>query len=516
MSRQNIAAIDLGTNSFHLIVVRVNEQGNFEIIDRVKEVIRLGEGSGGDIKNILPEAQDRAVETLKVFKGIADSHNAELRAIATSAVREAGNRKEYLDRVYNECGVSIEVVSGTEEARLIYLGILKAVPIYDQTSLSIDIGGGSVEFIVGYQGSILFSKSIKLGAVRLTQKFFPDYEITKERIDKCRSWVKGEIYPVWQRIKKHNLQITIGSSGTIIAIGNMILGELHGEKTSNYNINNFTITSEELKKIEKIVLSQKDIDKRKKLKGLDSKRADIIPAGVIILSTIFELFDISEMTISDYALREGVIVDSMWKYGREDFEKFKLKNIRRNSINHLADTFIYDRTHCDHVADLGLRLFDQLQPLHKLDDASREYLEAAAILHDIGHHISHEQHHKHSVYIIQNSELLGFNETEKNIIANIARYHRKSHPKKSHPEYNYLSSEQKEIVRKLASILRVADSLDRTHSKNIQDIDVLEFNGSVKLKLTYIREKPDIELWNLERRKYLFEEVFGKGLEVEF
>jgi exopolyphosphatase/guanosine-5'-triphosphate,3'-diphosphate pyrophosphatase len=515
MSSKNIAAIDLGTNSFHLIVVKVNEKGNFEIIDRVKEVIRLGEGSSGDIKFILPEAQDRAVNTLKAFKGIADSHNAELRAIATSAVREAQNGKEFVQRVYNECAVNIEVVSGTEEARLIYLGILKAVPIYDVTSLSIDIGGGSVEFIVGKEGGILYSKSIKLGAVRLTQKFFPDYVVTKERIDKCRSWVKGEIYPVWQRINEYSVKLSVGSSGTIIAIGNMILGELYGEKTSNYDINNYVIKSEDLKKIETIVLSKKDIEKRKKIKGLDSKRADIIPAGVIILSTIFDLFGIDKMTVSDYALREGVIVDSMRKYESEEFERHKLKNIRRNSINHLADTFIYDRAHCDHVASLALQLYDQLQPIHKLEDSSREYLEAAAILHDIGHHISHEQHHKHTVYIIQNSELLGFNEAEKNIIANIARYHRKSHPKKSHAEYNYLNDEQKVKVKKLASILRVADSLDRTHHKNIQNIDVTGFNGQVRLKLQYIHSFPEIELWNLERRKQLFEEVFGKELVVE-
>ncbi len=186
MKSDNLAAIDVGTNSFHLIVVKVKEDGNFEIIDREKEVIRLGEGSSGDIKVIKDEAVERAISTLKKFKGIADSHNAPVRAVATSAVREAQNKNEFIEKVLKQTGVEIEVVSGQEEARLIYLGALAAVPIYNKKALVIDIGGGSTEFIIGRRGDSKFSISLKIGAVRLTQKFFPKNEITKVGIRKLQ------------------------------------------------------------------------------------------------------------------------------------------------------------------------------------------------------------------------------------------------------------------------------------------------------------------------------------------
>ncbi|MCK5086967.1 MAG: hypothetical protein KAQ90_05570, partial [Melioribacteraceae bacterium] len=190
---KKIAAIDIGTNSFHLIVVRLSGSGNFEIIDREKEVIRLGEGNVGDIKEIKPEPAKRAINTLNRFKGIADSHDAKIRAVATSAVREAFNRDDFLNEVYEKTGIEIEVVSGLEEARLIYLGMLKAVPVFEKKSFCLDIGGGSTEFILGKKGKIIYANSLKLGAVRLSQQFFPDYKLTKDRIDICRRWIEGEI-----------------------------------------------------------------------------------------------------------------------------------------------------------------------------------------------------------------------------------------------------------------------------------------------------------------------------------
>lgn len=511
MKFEKLAAIDVGTNSFHLIIVNVKDDGNFEIVDREKEVIRLSEGSAGDIKIIRYDAMERAVAALRRFKGIADSHGAKIRAVATSAVREAHNRLEFLNRVFDETGIEIEIISGNEEARLIYLGVLKAVPVYGNSALVIDIGGGSTEFLLGREGNSDYSISLKIGAVRLTQKFFPDFEITQKRIDECRHWVEGEIFHVAEMVQKSGYEICIGSSGTIMSAGLMINALKKGEEPSGNILNNFEFTRDELKKIEVEVLSHRTLGRRKKIPGLDVKRADIIPAGIIILSTIFDQFRLEKMTISGYALREGIIIDTLQKAQNIE-RKPNLTDIRYESVRHLSESCNYDREHCRHVAALASRLFDQLTEIHQLPAEDKEYLEAAALLHDIGYHIAHNNHHHHSYYIIRNSELLGFNEAEIDIIAHVARYHRKSHPKDSHREFSELPERVQNVIRRLASILRIADAFDRTHSRVIEEINVKIQGDRVILDLGNSGAPRDIELWNFERRKGLFEELFGKKI----
>lgn len=509
--KKTLAAIDIGTNSFHLIVVRVNERGNFEIIDREKEVIRLGEGSAGDIKFIKEEAIQRALITLARFKGIADSHGAKVRAVATSAVREAHNRNDFINRALSECGVEIEIVSGNEEARLIYLGILKAVPVFEKKALVIDIGGGSTEFLLGEKGEYRYALSLKLGAVRLTQKFFPDYNVTASRVKECRKWIEGELFAVSKYARKEHFELSVGSSGTIMAAGLMIQSRKKKEISSSGMLNNFEFTRAQLFEIEEEILKHKTASERGAIPGLDQKRADIIPAGIIILAQIFRQFNLKKMTISEYALREGIIIDSLQKQESKGANP-KLSNIRLESITHLTEIFKFDYEHCAHVTNLSLQIFDQMKELHQLDNMCREYLEAAGRLHDIGYHISHSDHHRHSHYIIMNSELLGFNENEVGIIANIARYHRKSHPKPNHTDFVALPEKSKNIVMKLASILRVADSLDRTHQKKVKKIKVEITPKHIDFYLNTSSMSIDIELWNLERRKALFEMVYGRAL----
>lgn len=509
---QNFAAIDIGTNSFHLIVVRVKNNGNFEIIDREKEVIRLGEGYSGDIKFIKPATIERAVNCLKRFKGIADSYSAPIRAVATSAVREALNKQEFQKTVFNETGIEVDVISGIEEARLIYLGILKAVPVYDKKTLCVDIGGGSTEFTVGKEGKILHSMSLKLGAVRLTQQFFPDGITSKKQIEEAEKWVEGALYPVYRKIKDFNYDVVVGSSGTIMSTALIALTQKE-KKIKNPILNNVSFSSAELKKIKKTICSFETLEEKRTIEGLDASRSDIITAGVIILQKIFEYFDVDEMIVSGYALREGLIIDLLNEINPDD-EKPKLHRIRFDSIKHLAESCNYDKAHCFHVAKLSLSFFDQMKDFHKLDNHCREYLEAAALLHDIGYHIAHNNHHKHSQYIIKNSELLGFNEREINIISNIARYHRKSHPKDKHKDYEELTERSREIVDKLAAILRLSDALDRTHKRLVKDVLIMNVNNGIKVKLVQKTKLPEIEIWNFDRRKALFEEVYGIQIQI--
>lgn len=510
---ENFAAIDIGTNSLHLIVVKLNNSGGFEIIDREKEVIRLGEGSSGDIKQIIPEAMERAVSTLKKFKGIADSYNAKIRAVSTSAVREAHNRNDFIELVYKETGIEVEVISGLEEARIIYLGVMKAVPIYSKKTLIIDIGGGSTEFLLGCKDNVDYSVSMKLGAVRMTQKFFPDFQITDQRIKDCRKWVEGELYTLADNIKERGFEVCVGSSGTIMSVGLMIYAKRKNNSLPSI-LNNFEFTKDEFDEVFATILSKKTFEKRKKISGLDEKRADIIPAGIIILKTIFDLFELKRMTISGYALREGIVIDTLQKLSA-DLDKPNLAQIRKESVHQLAEKCIFNREHCVHISNLTLKLYDDLQELHKLESENRELLEAAAILHDVGYHIAHANHHHHSYYIIKNSELLGFNENEINIIAHTARYHRKSHPKSSHNDFNELPGRIKNIIKKLAAILRVADSFDRTHRRIVKELRAKVVGKEIELTLYCVGDiKPEIEIWNLNRRKGLFEEVFNKKLNI--
>ncbi len=515
MRNKILAAIDIGTNSFHLVIATVNDKGIVKILSKDKEVVRLGKGSS-DMKYISPEAMERAVDTLKRFKIICDSGKAEIRAVATSAVREALNRLEFINEVSERTGIKVEVVSGVEEARLIYLGILQAVNVYDNRILLIDIGGGSTEFLIGQMGQVHFANSIKLGAVRLTEKFFSGGKFRAEDIVSAKLYVRSIINPVVRQIKEQKYDFVIGTSGTITTLGTMIYGMKNIDGISGFNFNNFKFTDTELYGVAKEILSAENTQRIKQLNGVDSQRADIITAGAIILEQIVKELSIKDITLSGYALREGIIFDTIDKE-HNTLLKGDMKNIRYRSVINLARHCGYDETHTVKVLDIANKIFDSLKEKFGLDEKDREILEAATILHDIGHSISHAQHHRHSYYLIRNSELLGFNNDELEMIANVARYHRKSHPKVKHLEFNKLSSLNKSKVKMLAGILRIADGLDRGHNSVIKDIDINLNDKMYNLKIIYDKDKdPALEVWGANSRKELFEESFGYNVSINY
>jgi exopolyphosphatase/guanosine-5'-triphosphate,3'-diphosphate pyrophosphatase len=419
---------------------------------------------------------------------------------------------EFVNRVREETGIDIEIINGGEEGRLIYLGVLQAVPVFNKRVLCIDIGGGSTEFIVGYKGKILYVNSLKLGAVRLTKKFFPNYLVDNNARQECEKWIEGVLHPVARIIRNYKIDLVIGSSGTIMAAGLMIKS-MNEKNTSLTILNNYKFLADDLIKVTDLVLSKKLPEQRKKIKGLDEKRSDIIPAGMILLSKIFNQFDFGEMIISGYALREGIILDTINKEILNRTDDFS-SDIRKDSVEHLARSCDYDYDHCNHVAMLADNLFDQLSVLHGLTNKYKEYLVIAAKLHDIGFHIAHSKHHKHSQYIIVNSELLGYNENEIRAIACIARYHRKSHPKSSHDEYMLLPNEWKEVVKKLSAILRIADAFDRTHNALVKYVHVDIKDNTVIFSVENKLEDIEIELWSIDRRKQLFEGLFKHKIEL--
>ncbi len=509
---RRLAAIDIGTNSFHLVIADVRPNGVFTVIGRDKEMVRLGAGAT-DMKTLSDEAMERALQTLARFRRMVDLAQAPVRAVATSAVREALNRADFVERVRREVGIDVEVVSGYEEARLIYLGVLQALPVFHRQILLVDIGGGSTEFLVGREGDVVHANSLKVGAVRLTERFFRAPVISDADVAACRVFLRGELHPVQRAVREAGFTMAVGCSGTILTTA-AIIQAAAGHEVSMVD-QPVTITRSEIHDAVATILDAETVVRRRRIPGLDESRADIIVAGALILEQVVEQFGIDALTTSRYALREGVILDSVQKAGHGDGTRAHLSDIRRSSVLHLAEICHDDRRHADNVARLALELFDQSTALHRLGNRERELLEAAAFLHDIGYHISHTQHHRHSYYIIRNAELLGFTDREIEIIANTARYHRKSHPKMEHAEYARMTLQDRDIVLRLASLLRLADGLDRSHQAAVLSVQ-LEIDAREARLL--ISPEPAIdctlEHWGAERRKALFEDVFKRRLTI--
>jgi len=354
--KKNLAAIDVGTNSIHLVIAEViPDSGRFKVLDREKEMVRLGSGST-DMKYLSEGAMDRALQALHRFKIIADSLRAPVRAVATSAVREALNQDEFIRQVRTETGIKLEIASGFEEARLIHLGVLQALAVFKKTHLMVDIGGGSTEFLIGHQRRILYSNSLKIGAVRLTQRFFNGQKTSAKSIRECERYVRGMLNPIRRSAKRQRYEIAVGSSGTIMNIAGIIRLRRDGEEEGS--LNNFTFSRDELfETVEEIVEAERPED-RLKIDGLDPARADIIVAGAIILEQVFRELGIRTMTVSEYALREGIIFDTIEKLHRKKRSNH-LHDLRYSNVRHLAESLHFEKAHSQQVAKLALKIFDE-------------------------------------------------------------------------------------------------------------------------------------------------------------
>lgn len=508
-----LAAIDIGTNSFHLVIAKIDSKNRFTVVTKTKEVVRLG-NSSNDMKYISAESLDRGVEALKRFKLICDSYNAEIIAVATSATREALNKEEFLYRVLKETGIEINIVSGYEEARLIYLGVLQSLDIYKKKILLVDIGGGSTEFLIGKKGSVKIASSLKLGAVRLTRKFDLDEKVTKENLKSAKIYVKGAMNQLVRTLQNEDYDLVIGSSGTISNIGSIIKSENTPVSDQDVIMNGFVIKKKPLYSAVEKIYKADTTQERLNIPGLDPKRADIITGGAVILEQIFTDLEIEKMTLSGYALREGIIMNYIQQNSGE-FEFGHLTDVRYSSVIHLGERTNYDKEHSVQVLKLANEIFDFVKETFNLTDEDREYLEAAALLHDIGYYISHSDHHKHSYYLIRNADMLGFNDKEIEIIANIARYHRKSHPKVKHENYSKLDDQSKDLIKKLSGILRLADSLDRSHKSMVKEIELSLKEKQLIIELSSCSGDPSLEIWGANQRKSLFEEAFGYKVKIK-
>lgn len=503
---KKIAAIDIGTNSFHMIIASLDSNGLLNIIQREKEIVRLG-NSPGDMKLLTEDAMNRGVETLKNFSKIAESENSLIKAIATSAVREADNKKDFIDRVLKETGIQIEVVSGREEGRLIYQGASRSLPVYGKKTLLIDIGGGSTELVVGLNGQVDYCNSTKIGTVRLSKMFFDKDEITNKDIESCINHIKVEWIPILNKVKNKEYDYVIATSGTLqnlITISNrknlnVSLENSNGLKASKDQILNT------IRKIKKL----KTPSTISSIKGLDQSRADIILAGSLIVEVFLKHLNIEEMVVSSYALREGIFY-KYYQLLNEDELKSSISKLRLNTTKNLVRKYNLDINHSKYISKLCLKIFDDLIDIHKLDNHDREMLKVAAYLHDCGFYVSHDKHHKHSYYLILNTEMPGFTIQESELIANIARYHRKSHPKESHKNYTNLNDIDRKKVWILGGILRLVEGLDRRQFGLIENFTIKTNSKYIEFNFMEKEENDiDIEIWSGNRRKEMLEIALG-------
>jgi exopolyphosphatase/guanosine-5'-triphosphate,3'-diphosphate pyrophosphatase len=515
-----LAAIDVGTNSIHMVVVQIEPNlPAFTIIAKEKTTVRLGDRDP-QTGRLTSEAMNRAIAALKRCKEIAKALNAEeIVAVATSAVREAPNGHAFLHQVEKEVGLIVDLISGQEEARRIYLGVLSGMEFNNQPHVIVDIGGGSTELILGDGHEPRSLSSTKIGAVRLTAELVTTDPISNSEFNYLQAYVRGMLErsadEVQAHLKSGEQPRMVGTSGTIETLATIHAREKLGVVPTPLNGYQFS-----LKDLREIVNRLRKLNnaERATIPGLLERRAEIIVAGAVILQETMMLLGLESITICERALREGVVVDWMLTHGLiEDRLRYQ-SSVRQRSVIKIAQKYQVNLIHGERVAKLALSLFDQTQGLfHQWGAEERELLWAGAMLHNCGHFVNHSSHHKHSYYLIRNGDLLGYTEVEVETIANLARYHRKSNPRKKHDSYRNIDSKKhRRVVDQLNPLLRLAVAIDRRQIGAIQQVRCEHDPDSQELRLYLQAVHPDddcaLELWSLDLKRASFEEEFGVKL----
>jgi exopolyphosphatase/guanosine-5'-triphosphate,3'-diphosphate pyrophosphatase len=508
-----IAAIDIGTNSLHMVIVEVTESLSFKVLSSEKDLTQLGAAALVHHR-LTRRPMDHTLEVLARYQRIATGFDCDvILAYATSAVRESTNGGDFVLEVKKKLGLLVQVISAHEEAHLIYLAVRQAIELADaetgdHPSLIVDIGGGSCELIVGTNARPLLLESFKLGASRLTQEFVHSDPVSRRDLSDLEKHIRKTLKPAIETIRGMKVHRVIGTSGTMENLAAMCVLQ-HGEEIVRQRL----LTQMRREDFDGVLkrLERSTTGERLRMPGLDPGRAPQILAGALVVDHLFDRLEMGQIDVCDRALREGMIID----YTQTHWPKVKLsvqiRDPRRRSVFELGRRCNFDEKHALQVARLALALFDGLRAVHKMGSHERELLEYAALLHDIGWHIGLSSHHKHSLYLIKNGELEGFSPNDTDILANVARYHRKSAPKKSHPDFVALDADSRQRVWKLASLLRIADGLDRGHYDNVQKLRTIVRRDTVSV-LVDTQADPQLELWAARLKGDMFERTFERGL----
>jgi exopolyphosphatase/guanosine-5'-triphosphate,3'-diphosphate pyrophosphatase len=489
-----LAAVDLGTNSVHMVIADVSGDGRIVVVDRVKEMVRLGRHAftSGRLSR---ETMDMASRTLRTFTRLARARRAlRVRVVATSAVREARNGASFVRRLRRETGVPVEIISGAEEARLIFRAARHALGLRGGPHLLVDVGGGSLELSLVLDGKALWLRSLPLGVARLTEGFLSRDPPAASEIRALEKHLVSEMGKVLDDARARGATEAVGTSGTVNTLVQMALAA-RGEDA--VRLHGASASAIEIGRIRRRVLAV-DGASRVELPGMDAKRTDLMPASVVLLDTVLAGAGGIDLVACGWALREGVLLE----LAQVPLDRGPITPAgRRRQVASLAARWLRDNAHGRHVAAVATQLFDALAAELALPPSSRELLEYAALLHDVGHAIDHDRHHRHTAYLIRHSELLGFTPLEIEIVALAARGHRKQAPKLSDPDMETLPPAARRTVRGLAALLRVADALDRTHFGVVSSAEVA-------------RERGELELWAAERRVDLLGRLLDRPIAV--
>jgi exopolyphosphatase/guanosine-5'-triphosphate,3'-diphosphate pyrophosphatase len=488
-----LAAIDVGSNSVHMVIADVAPDGRLEVVDRVKEMARLGRHAflTGRLD---PGAMDLAEQALKTFVRLARARRVEhVRAVATSAVREARNGAAFVRRLRRETGLAIRVISGPDEARLIFRAARHALGLAGGPHLLLDVGGGSVELALVQDGRPLWLRSLPLGVARISEQFLPADPPRPGQVRRLERHLMRTVGPLLDDARRAGAVDAVGTSGTVNTLVSMAraargdeLARLHGASA----------TAAEIARIRRRVLGV-GAGKRADLPGMDAKRVDLMPAAAVLIDLVVRESGARALVACGWALREGVLLD-LAGVGRRS--RPETDTARRRGVEALAARFGGTSNHGRQVARLSLVLFDEVGPALGLPAAARELLEYAALLHDIGHAIDHDRHHRHTYYLIRNADLVGFDALEVAVLAHVARAHRKQVPKLNDPNLQALPTRARRMVRALAALLRVADGLDRTHFGVVKRITARLSASRLVIRIDTGSENAELETWAVARR----------------
>ncbi len=511
---QAVAGIDVGSNAMRCAIASVNRQGDYEIVASQREAVRLGQdvfGSG----NISEETTEKAVEAFERFRAAMDQHGVRLsRAVATSALREAHNREFFVDRVAQETGIELEVIGGEEEARLVCTAVGSKIDLRGKRAILIDIGGGSVEVTYVKDGDIVSTESVAMGTVRLLQRMRNGsddaqfHRRVREYADITRIWLE-------QTVGGQKLDFFVGTGGNVEALAGLrALVSSNGASTSSKAGNGNGVSSLSAGDLDAIVdrLLDSTYEQRMQEFKMRPDRADVIVPASIVLQTLLSQCRVAALSVPHVGLKDGLLLD----LARESVEH--KKDLHRDQVIgaalQLGRKYAFDEQHGERVRSLAVSLFDQMTSLHHLGEDSRLLLEVAALLHDIGNFVNVSAHHKHTAYLLSASPIIGLSEVQRNIVANVARYHRKSPPTVKHDPYRVLQPRDRLVVSKLASIVRLADAMDAEHAGKVSGVSVEFKRPRLQLRL-HGEGDMLLEKWSLGRKAPLLEEVFGVKLSVE-
>jgi exopolyphosphatase/guanosine-5'-triphosphate,3'-diphosphate pyrophosphatase len=504
---KRFAAIDVGTNSIHMIIAERHNGRGYRVVDREKEMVQLGLSSL-DGQPLTEEAMQRGITAIAHMNEIARRWEVEeVIAVATSAVREAPNRRDFLRRVKNDAGVRVRVISGEEEADYIFRAVRTAVDIDGSTALSIDIGGGSIEMIAGTADEIYFTASEPLGSLRLAQRFALTDRALPRNVEQCRAFVRRRAAKAAKRIRRIGFDMSVGTSGTIQTLAAITSEAPAGDSTS---LGLRELHHDKLRSMIPELAAMTAAERAAKF-SIDDKRAATIVAGAIALDEVMSLTGTDTIIACPVAMREGIVESRVAELARTSRSGGSL---RRKSVTALAQRTDCDLRHAMHVARLATRIFDQTKALHGLERDARDLLHSAAILHESGMHISDRGHHRHSYYLIRHADLRGFTEDQLLVIANVARYYRKSPPDPEHPNFAELTPELRTQVQRLAAILRIAEGLDRGHRQRVRDVAVQTKNQKVAF-VARTRANASVELTSAVKRARYFASLFEKRVVFE-